>query len=133
MKAAFAALALIALASPAAGQEHKQFLANCASASDRGWCDIQQKEFAKWYPQAMRGNYQGQRNVAFCLHDGCDGAVQKRPTLACAWRLVIIVSGSLELTDSDTQNLNIACGSLSQAERIAAQSQAERLVLRIKR
>jgi hypothetical protein len=78
-------------------------------------------------PFAYRGVYQAERNLAYCLSTGCDGAVQPNPILGCAWRIVITSSGSPKVDQTDTDNLETECGRLSSVERDAAQSQATQL------
>nr|USU32883.1 hypothetical protein NG677_04065 [Methylobacterium sp. OTU13CASTA1] len=75
------------------------------------YCDVQRKEFAKWFPLAQHGDYQGQRNVSFCLADGCDGAVKVNRALGCAWRLVIINSGNPKADTTDIGFFDAYCRS----------------------
>lgn len=74
--------------------------------------------------KAWQGDYQAQRNVAFCLSDGCGGMVVQNRSLGCAWRMIIIGSGSPKVDSTDTGNLKVYCGGLDAAERSAAQAQA---------
>ncbi len=55
--------------------------------------------------KAYKKNYQAQRNVAYCLWDGCQGSVQKDIPLGCAWTVVILASGSPKFTELDQKNL----------------------------
>lgn len=74
--------------------------------------------------KAWKGDYQAQRNVAFCLSDGCDGMLIPNRSLGCAWRIIIIGSGSPKVDSTDTGNLKVYCSRLDAAERSAAQAQA---------
>lgn len=77
--------------------------------------------------KAWKGDYQGQRNVAFCFSDGCNNMVLPNRSLGCAWRIVIIASGSPKVDSTDIGNLKVYCGKLDAAERSAAQAQAATL------
>lgn len=109
------------------------FLAPCALADNEEFCRFMADKFTRDWSQAMRGRIESQRNVAFCLRDGCDGAVATNPVLACAWRMVIIASGSPKLDDLDARNFESACHSLSETARIAADAQARQIVRRTMR
>lgn len=109
------------------------FLAPCALADNEEFCRFMADKFTKDWSQAMRGRIESQRNVAFCLRDGCDGAVATNTVLACAWRMVIIASGSPKLDDLDARNFESACHSLSETARIAADAQARQIVHRTMR
>lgn len=97
-------------------------LAICDDANR--FCAGAQTEFKADYPKAWRGNYQAQRNVAFMFGRDPDGAVRKNPLLACAWRMVIVNAGHLELGTTDTSNVKIDCGKLDEVEQAAATRQA---------
>lgn len=57
------------------------------------------------YPLARRGQYQAMRNVAFCMWDGCDGAVRRDRKGACAWRRAIMRQHPKTFDTSDEMNL----------------------------
>jgi hypothetical protein len=82
-------------------------------------------EHRSW-PRAWRGDYQEQRNVAFCLMTGCDAAVEVRKAEACAWRSVILAVNAKSADDTDASNLAMACKRLDPAgaelakEKVAA-------------
>lgn len=61
----------------------------CIQTSHRELCAATVESFRDDYVNARKGDYPAQRNVAFCLYDGCDGAVIVDRTEACAWRMVI--------------------------------------------
>lgn len=72
---------------------------------------------------ALAGEYQAQRNLAYTLSTGIPHDV----ILGCAWRIVIVDSGSPQVDQSDTGNKTFYCGKLSADEFRAAQSQAKNL------
>jgi hypothetical protein len=102
---------------------------NGGPAQSQALCNSQRKEWIDDYRLAIKGDYQGQRNVAFCLGDGCDGAVTRNTVLSCAWRLVIVRSGHLDLGWSDFQNLKDKCTpeKLGIEEHAAAEAQSRRI------
>lgn len=75
---------------------------------------------------AMTGDYQAQRNTAFCLSSGqCKGLIAPRPLDACAWRFVILGSGASQVDQSDVGNYRTDCvEKLNEDERAAAQRKA---------
>lgn len=103
-------------------------LGTCISASNEASCKADRQQFAKEYQEAYKGNYQAQRNAAYCLSTGCDGAVRQNKILGCAWRIVIVTSGSPKVDSSDTANLKHNCGQLSEVEFIAAKTQASNII-----
>ena len=94
-------------------------------------CDGSQQQFKTWFPRAYQKDYQGQRNVSFCLADGCDGAVQVNKPLGCAWRLVILASGSPKVDSTDTGFFDSRCRKFSEAETLQMKSQADALYRQI--
>lgn len=105
---------------------------NCQSAPDAKLCETQKIQFAQDFKQANAGDYAAQRNVAFCLAKGCDGAVAVDKINACTWRM-IIQGAPNQKTEADRWSYDADCGSLSNADRKAALSQAEKLFKRIYR
>ena len=83
------------------------------------------------WPGAWMGDYQAQRNVAFCLRDGCGGAVMPDLTTACAWRSVILEMHPDKITDSDGESLQNVCGMLSEGQALAAVQKAKSIYSRI--
>lgn len=128
-----AALFVVLIGGPASAQRAQDYFGLCSEPD----CKTDQKEFSKWFPKAMRGDYQGQRNIAFYLSGnsvtGTHGAIIANKITACAWRMVIIGSGSPHVDSSDTANVKRDCGKLDDVERIAAQAQATALITKIKR
>ncbi|WP_172340734.1 hypothetical protein [Novosphingobium sp. SG751A] len=76
------------------------------------------------WPKAWRGSYQGQRNVAFCRSNGCDGAAIIDKVEACAWRQVISSTHEGKVDDTDASNLQIDCGGLIQGQLDVAMERA---------
>lgn len=72
---------------------------------------------------AYSGDYQAQRNFAWWLSGrGGEGAplFGRNPILSCAWRIVIITSGSPRVDQSDTGNKEYACERTLDANELAA-------------
>lgn len=93
-------------------------------------CRYSRQTWADEYAGATSGQYQGQRNVAFCLSTGCEGALKVNKILGCAWRFVIVESGHLSADASDAMNLKHYCGpeNVDQVERATAEAQARTLL-----
>lgn len=103
-------------------------LGECSVAANERMCNANHDEFISDYRLAFKKDYQAQRNVAFCLIDGCDGAVKINKPLGCAWRIVILASGSQKLDASDRMNYDIMCkGKLDNTEALVFEGQAQEL------
>lgn len=90
-------------------------------------------EYEKLEKDAMAGDYQAQRNLAYWLSGGYNGAPPQNPILACAWRLVILESGSRQVDSGDVSNKQLYCDKrLAPDERKAAEAQAAKLRKSIK-
>lgn len=136
-------IALAGLASPfpaiaqSFGNPNDHLLAGCSTNDPvrRAFCERSRTNFPGEWNRALQGDYGAQRNVAFCLQDGCDGALLPNPLLSCAWRMVITTSGHSEYGYGDDANLRLACGRLSESLRVAAAAQARRIleVIRVAR
>jgi hypothetical protein len=113
----------------AQAQNVEDHLRVCDGSTD--FCDSSQQQFKTWFPRAYQKDYQGQRNVSFCLADGCDGAVQVNKPLGCAWRLVILASGSPKVDSTDTGFFESRCRKFSEAEALQMKSQADALFRQI--
>ena len=98
----------------------------CEGTKDPDQCNYTRKTWAKDYKGAISGDYQGQRNVSYCLSTGCSDAIAQNKILGCAWRIVIIDTGHLSLDQSDTANLKYFCGKeqVDETSLRAAQAQA---------
>ncbi len=91
-------------------------------------------EFEKLEKRALAGDYQAQRNVAYWLTGGNNGTPPINPILGCAWRLVILKSGSPSVDSSDVSNKQLYCDKRLDADsRKAAEAQAEKLLKQIKK
>lgn len=82
--------------------------------------------------QAMRGNYQAQRNLAYGYSSYPYAGQETNPILACAWRIVIIKSGNEKVNQTDVGNHEVSCGRLDETARAAAEAQAVALLKKIK-
>lgn len=91
------------------------------------------QEFEALEKKALNGDYQAQRNVAYWLTGGNNGVPPLNPILGCAWRIVILKSGSTQVDSSDIGNKQLYCDKrLDSDSRAAAEAQATKLLKRIK-
>ncbi len=97
------------------------------SGGDTALCEISQAEHIVSTKYAYRGLYNAQRNLAFCLGDGCNGSVITDKSRSCAWRIVILASGHPDNDTSDITNLKSCLDDSSPIERTAAQTLAKKL------
>jgi hypothetical protein len=99
------------------------------------YCLMTRQAWAENYANAITGQYEGQRNVSFCMSTGCEGAIKINKILGCAWRVVILESGHLSADSSDTANLQYYCGRehIDQTEQAAARAQARTLMQMIRK
>lgn len=103
------------------------FFSTVAAASS-----IQEYELLE--KKAMAGDYQAQRNVAYWLTGGYNNAPPLNPILGCAWRLVILKSGSPSVDSSDISNKQLYCDKRLDADSSqAAEIQAATLLKQIKK
>lgn len=96
----------------------------CVITSDAALCEATVESFRADYEKARRGDYPAQRNVAYCLETGCDGAVAVWPVLACAWRMVIQASDAKQ-EPTEGRSYKAACGTLPNGKRREALVEAE--------
>ncbi|WP_157747788.1 hypothetical protein [Cohaesibacter sp. ES.047] len=94
---------------------------------DNSECAYEQARLLADLKQAYDGDFQAQRNLAYCLESGCDAALFLNKTLSCAWRIVILASGHVEITDVDVANLEICTAGLDGASLSVTKGQAARL------
>ncbi len=94
-------------------------------------CSINQAEVIASAKFAYRGDYQAQRNLAFCLITGCQGAVTVDKALGCAWRTVILAAATSEVDATDTSNLQLCRSDLTRIEDAAAISRAGKLFMTV--
>lgn len=84
-------------------------------------CEANKVQFIRQdWPKAWQGDYQGQRNTAYCRSTGCDGAVTTNKVEACAWRAVILAAHVGATDDTDNNNIKRDCGALDEAEAALA-------------
>lgn len=82
--------------------------------------------------RALSGDYQSQRNIAWCYVDGCTGVEPIDDVKACAWRLVIAAAMHPRSDASDGDNVRIDCDqALSPEDRAGAVETAGRLYAKI--
>ncbi|WP_026363027.1 hypothetical protein [Methylopila sp. M107] len=119
------------VATPSAAQQIED-VAPLGCPSPDQFCKSSSASLRLAIPKAFKRDYQAQRNVSFCLVDGCDGAIQPNRMLGCAWRLVILASGSSKVDSTDTGFLDAYCASrLSPTEKAAADAQASELFKKV--
>lgn len=94
----------------------------CSGVSDS--CERDQAEILVNAKFSYRGDYQAQRNLAYCLNTGCSNAIIMNKPLSCAWRIIILAAASHEVDDSDTSNLEFCLEKLSPIERATATSRS---------
>jgi hypothetical protein len=83
--------------------------------------------------QALAGDYQAQRNLAYYLSTGAEGHAQN-VVAACAWRIVILRSGHSKADSSDEGNKTFDCDRKLDPQQLReAESQASALLKRIKK
>jgi hypothetical protein len=121
----------IFLSHSATAQSASDHLSLCTSGNG-DICQLNRKQFAAEYPKAYRKDYASQRNVAYCLSTGCDGAVKQNEMLACAWRKVIASSGSPKVGNGDISNLLLDCGKLEPLQKSVAEQQAKTIAERLR-
>lgn len=118
--------------------DYLQAPADCAGSDDVTLCENRKEVWNRDYNGAIAGDYQGQRNVSFCLSTGCDdmfgGTIRKNAILGCAWRMVIVNSGHLDADSTDVANLKHFCGPeyLDDTGRDMAAAQARTLLKKLK-
>ncbi|WP_152554646.1 hypothetical protein [Bordetella bronchiseptica] len=78
---------------------------------------------------ALAGDYQAQRNLAFGYTDLPYAGQKKDPVQACAWRMVIMVSGMAD--SGDAANFQLYCGRLEPSDRRAAMHHAGILLQKV--
>jgi hypothetical protein len=89
-------------------------------------CVQNQVEFERQdWPKAWAGEYDEQRNAAFCREDGCTGAVALNKAEACAWRMIIINGNAKKADDNDVRELGFSCNKLDEAAKVLAINKAQ--------
>jgi hypothetical protein len=133
MRLPLALAALLLAAQPVFAQGAADFTRGCEAAPDRPLCENSLKQFKAWFPKALKGDYQGQRNVAFCLMTGCDEAVRQDWISGCAWRMVLKAARDRRYDAGDRMNFDLDCGAkrVDTSERADAARIAQDLFKRI--
>lgn len=90
-------------------------------------CVLMQAEILNDVKLAYGGDYQGQRNLAFCLWAGCKKAMIANKQLSCAWRMLILASGSPRLDQGDISNFETCLEKLSTVQKAAMKAQTTAL------
>ncbi len=112
-------------ATRAAQEEAETYINLLCINEDARMCPHYQNEFRRAYQLARAGDYQGQRNVAYMLNTGGNGAVRQNRMQGCAWRVIILSSGHASADAGDTANFQTDCGRLTDPERAAATARAQ--------
>ena len=90
---------------------------------------LREEERVKLDAQARKKDYQAQRNLAYLLVT--DNPSEADQVASCAWRFVIMESGSKKITLGDKTNFEYACGKLGKAQREAAADQAASILAEV--
>lgn len=85
------------------------------------------EKLEKLTKQALAGDYQSQRNLAYAYQTGETFAPLDR-IRACSWRAIIIASKSKHIDESDHSNLAFSCEKLSNQERKQALNIAQETI-----
>lgn len=88
-------------------------------------CLLLQANVLKYHKAAYNKDNDAQRNVSYCIYSGCRNAIGKNPVLGCAWRIVILASGSSR--ESDTVFLKLCIDQIGAPGMAAARAQAATL------
>jgi hypothetical protein len=70
----------------------EEYTTICMVTSNEETCEATKQQLKQDWRKAIAGSYEAQRNIAFCLSSGCDGAMTVNPIDGCAWRMVIQAS-----------------------------------------
>ncbi|WP_026783854.1 hypothetical protein [Pleomorphomonas koreensis] len=111
---------------------YADLLADCAKSPDPA-CAGQQAALAPQWPKALSGSPLALRNFAFCLADGCYGALKVDPVKACALRIVVAVAMGGDIGAEDRDNFDQACGPLGPEDQDSAKILAREVVRAIRR
>lgn len=93
----------------------------------------QRADFDSIKRAAMSGDYQAQRNLAFGYVSYPYKGQDMNPILGCAWYKTIIMTGSVKVNVTDTNNVEVYCNKLPQTQKEAAKYQAGELLKKIGR
>lgn len=101
----------------------EEYTTICMVTSNDDLCEATKQQLKQDWPKAIAGSYEAQRNIAFCLSSGCDGAMTINPIDGCAWRMVIQASPAKK-QDTEPQSYRQDCR-LGNADRRQALVKAE--------
>ena len=136
MRALLLAFLLVVSGLPALAADgvpaYADLLADCTKSDDPA-CAGQQTVLASQWPKALAGNTLALRNFAFCLADGCYGALKVDPVKACALRIVVAVAMGRDIGTEDRDNFDRTCGPLGPEEQDSAKILAREVVRTIRR
>jgi hypothetical protein len=96
-------------------------------------CEFTRAEFQRNYGLALRGDYQAQQDIAFCLGSSklCDGVVTENKALGCAWQMVSLASDDKRITQLDKMEFQDKCErNRTSTEMAIIRGQAEALFAR---
>ncbi|WP_278368121.1 hypothetical protein [Acetobacter orientalis] len=116
-------------------EEAQEFLGSCPLSKDENDdCVNNQARFEQEYVNAYSGDYLAQSNIAYELWASPSGILRKNIRQACAWRLIVITSGSPYLSDIDIERSKETCGDIDARDpTVLARAQAIRAVIRSKK
>ena len=89
------------------------------------------EQFSEIERNAMAGDIRAQRQLADCYLNGCPGLASPDPALACAWHIVLIASGSPQVTPTDIEARKLSCGSLQAEQQRKAANEAKAIVAKL--
>ncbi len=121
---ALALLATLSTSVAAGASEAERYTSLCIPADGREACLQGRARFIETYEKAIRQDYTAQRNVAYMLGNKLGDAVPTDRVHACAWRMVIVLSGSPKVDSSDRGNMDLDCGRLPPDKVPAAKTRA---------
>lgn len=110
---------------PALAGPEVEIMRDCANAADPAWCESLQVGFPEVFRKAHDGDYQAQRNIAYCLSTGCDGATVVDVEAGCAWRIIIMAAADPAMDATDARNYDEECGRLGSAGKRHAMTLAK--------
>lgn len=85
------------------------------------------------FGRALKGDYQAQRNVGYCLFSGSCSEYRPNKIAGCAWRVVTVASGSMKVDAGDISNYELCVRQLSSTQMAVATEQARTLFKHIYR
>lgn len=103
--------------------------APCAIQFGSSICDAEANDFRAAWEKAFQGDVESLRYVAGEFEVAGSRVVEQSPTFVCAFRTVIALSGSLELTELDLDMREGACSGmiLDGTRRVAAVKLADEI------